>query len=71
MNPEQISALSRLKEILLENLRPHIVAITDAFLIPEQFIQSGFTKGNPYQVLRFCKTLWAKYKSSIICSARA
>jgi hypothetical protein len=44
--------LSRLKEILLENLRPHIVAITDAFLIPEQFIQSGFTKGNPYQVLQ-------------------
>ena len=51
ITPDQISALRNFKELLLERLRPHLISITDAFYIPEQFIQSALIHGDPYEVL--------------------
>jgi hypothetical protein len=53
ITPGQLSALRNFKELLLEYLRPHMVTIMDAFLIPEKTMQSGLTHGDPYQVLIF------------------
>ena len=48
ITPDQISALRNFKEILLDHLRPHVVNILDAFMIPDQFINSALMHGDPY-----------------------
>lgn len=34
IQPDHLSSLRRLKEILLDNIRPHAVKVVDAFHIP-------------------------------------
>jgi hypothetical protein len=46
-----ITALVRLKEKLLEQIRPELTGILDSFMIPEDYLRSAFTKGNPYDVI--------------------
>jgi hypothetical protein len=48
--PAHITGLIQLKEKLLEEIRPNLVAILDSFLIPEGYLRSAFAKGNPYDV---------------------
>lgn len=49
--PNHITSLLRLKEMLLELIRPELAGILDSFLIPEHLIRSAFSKGNPYDVV--------------------
>lgn len=54
--PDHITSLLRLKEKLLEQIRPELVGILDSFMMPEHLIRSAFASGNPYEVLT-CLTL--------------
>lgn len=49
--PDHITSLLRLKEKLLEQIRPELVGILDSFMMPEHLIRSAFASGNPYEVL--------------------
>lgn len=49
--PDHITSLLRLKEKLLEQIRPELVGILDSFMMPEHLVRSAFASGNPYEVL--------------------
>jgi len=41
----------RLKENILNKLRPQLVGLLDSFLMPEHLIRSALAHGDPYQVI--------------------
>jgi hypothetical protein len=48
--PVHISSLMRLKEHLLDKIRPQLAGLLDSFLVPENLIRSALAHGDPYQV---------------------
>lgn len=53
--PDHITSLLRLKEKLLEQIRPELAGILDSFMMPEQLVRSAFASGNPYEVSYFLR----------------
>ena len=48
ISSNQISLLKKLKEVILNRLRPDLIGIVDGFGIPDKFIRSALISGNPY-----------------------
>lgn len=46
---QQTRSLYDLKEILLRNLRPDVIGLVDGFGIPDKYVRSALTYGNPYE----------------------
>lgn len=42
--------LSQLKQQLLVKIRPDIIGIIDGFGVPDKYVRSALTFGNPYEV---------------------
>lgn len=69
----QVNSLMRLKEHILDKIRPQLVGLLDSFLVPETLLRSALTSGDPYQVsILLCRITcsWlASVKSTIkFCS---
>lgn len=63
--PKHNTSLLRLKQRLLQQIRPELIGILDSFLVSEGYIRSAFASGNPYDVILFLSRISYRWLENV------